>query len=271
MFPAYEVGLNRYLEKFGAGFRIRQLKSRDSGSGTISTYALEVNGQLVHVRREGVPAGEHAFRNTLSSGDRNTLAFALFLESINQSVDIEDLIVVIDDPVSSQDDGRFATTVAEVCRMVGKASQVIVLSHNKRFLCQIWEEIGRDYRDSSATIEIVRDGQDSTFAEWNVNEELITLHDQRHRMLTEYLESGSTDGREVATALRPHLESFCASPDRLSFRPAPYWVALSAHASKSCKMAIPYSSQTRLKSCRNLSNMPTGSIMIRIPRTHQLS
>ena len=208
VFPAYESGLNHYLEKFGAGFRIRELKSRDSGAGTTSTYALEVNGRLVHVRRENVTPGEHAFRSTLSSGDRNTLAFALFLESINQSQDPGNIIAVVDDPVSSQDEGRFATTVAEICKLVGKVRQVIVLSHNKRFLCQIWEDIERDYRDSRVAIEIVRHGQESTFAEWNVTDQLITLHDHRHRLFTEYLDSGSGDPREVATALRPHLEAF---------------------------------------------------------------
>jgi len=71
-----------------------------------------------------------AFRNTLSSGDRNTLALAFFFASLDQDPQLAQKIVVIDDPMTSLDEHRALTTVQEMRRLVPRVSQVIVLSHS---------------------------------------------------------------------------------------------------------------------------------------------
>ena len=48
---------------------------------------------------------------------------------------IDDVIVVIDDPASSLDDGRAFATVQEIRELVGRANQVIVLAHSRPILC----------------------------------------------------------------------------------------------------------------------------------------
>lgn len=113
--------------------------------------------------------------------------------------------MVIDDPISSLDEHRSLTTVQELRNLADQAEQLIVFSHNKAFLCRIWESADRTARSA---LQVVRDGAGSSLAEWDVNADAETEHDRRYTLLTEYLSSSTGDSRAVARALRPHIESF---------------------------------------------------------------
>jgi wobble nucleotide-excising tRNase len=160
--------------------------------------------------------GEPSFRNTLSSGDRNTLALAFFFASLDQDPNLANAVVVIDDPVSSLDDHRSLTTVHEVRRLAQRAGQVIVLSHDKRFLCRIWD--GADPTVRTA-LEIVRDDNSSMLRPWDVTQDSITEHDRRDARLREYVAARSGDQREIARNIRPHLEAFLRVARPEHFRP----------------------------------------------------
>ena len=86
-----------------------------------------------------------------------------------------------------------------------RAEQVIVLSHNKRFLCSIWN--GAD-RNECASLEIAQHGDESTILLWDVSEDAVTEHDQRYILLQRYASTGSPPTRDVAQAIRLHLEGF---------------------------------------------------------------
>lgn len=168
-------------------------------------YSVVINETPVSIGG-GTPAqGEPSFRNTLSAGDRNTLALAIFFASLNQDPNLDEAVAVIDDPISSLDDHRSLTTVQEVRQLSERAGQVIVLSHDKRFLCRVWN--GADHT-SRVALEIARDGTGSTLREWDVDQDSVTEHDRRHVRLRQYVASGEGDPREVAKAIRPHMEAF---------------------------------------------------------------
>ncbi len=205
VFPRYRDGVNKYLEKFNTGFRLETLTSRDSSGGPTGNYDLEINNALVRVAGGRPRPGKPSFSNTLSAGDRSTIALAFFLESLDQHHSIGDTIVVIDDPISSLDEHRSWATEREVRRLVDSAGQVIVLSHNKQFLCRMWEAVDRESR---VALEIVRDSNGSSLCKWNVNDDLITEHDRRDKLLRDYVSGGLQNKREVAQSMRPHLEGF---------------------------------------------------------------
>jgi len=130
------------------------------------TYNVVINNIPVAVAG-GTPApGQPAFSNTLSAGDRNTLALAFFFASLEQDPTRGSKVVVIDDPISSLDEHRTLTTVQELRRLAQQTSQVILLSHSKPFLCRVWE--GADHH-SRAALELVRDGDGSTIRAWEVD------------------------------------------------------------------------------------------------------
>ncbi|TPI66762.1 AAA family ATPase [Mesorhizobium sp. B2-8-9] len=204
VFPAYETAINTYLGRFGAGFRLSRVVSQNIRSGSSASYHVLID--QVDVPLVG-GAAEPSFKNTLSAGDRNTLALAFFFASLERSPNLQDQIVVIDDPMTSLDENRTLTTRQELHRLVGSVEQVIVLSHSKPFLCELWESADVNRRSS---MRIVRDNAGSTLADWDVNRDCITEHDKRHELVRQYLVSSvGINEREVATSLRPMLEAFC--------------------------------------------------------------
>lgn len=204
-FPASQTAINVYLRRFNAGFRLDRVTSTPTRGGPACTYNVVINDRPVPIAGGTPDEGEPSFRNTLSSGDRNTLALTFFFAALDQDPDLATTVVVIDDPISSLDDHRSLTTVQEVRRLAERAGQVIVLSHGKRFLCRIWN--GADPTTRTA-LQIVRDGQGSTLRPWDVVQDSITEHDRRHVRLGEFVERGTGDQREIARDIRPHLEAF---------------------------------------------------------------
>lgn len=213
-FPASQTAINVYLRRFNAGFRLDSVASTSTRGGPACTYSVVINERPVPVGSGNLPEGEPSFRNTLSSGDRNTLALTFFFASLDQDPDLANAVVVVDDPISSLDDHRSLTTVQEVRRLSERAGQVIVLSHDKRFLCRVWNGA-----DSTArlALEIARDGAGSTLRPWDVEQDSVTEHDRRHGRLRAYVASGDGDQREVAKSIRLHLEAFLrvARPEHL--------------------------------------------------------
>ena len=210
VFPTYQNSVNDYLDRFGAEFRLSDLKPQNLRSGSTTTYGAQVRQTSVDVgtsRDQTRPS----FGCVLSGGDRTTLAFAFFLASLHQLPAPADAVVIIDDPISSMDSGRTLATAQEIRKLVGKFGQVIVLSHDKRFLQSITRHSGVT---SICALQVVRTGDGSTLAIWDLNEELLTENDRRSRELSTYLADGSGNIRQIARDIRPHLESYLrfASP-----------------------------------------------------------
>ena len=120
---------------------------------------------------------------------------------------LTDVIVVIDDPAASLDDGRCFATVQEVRKLLGKAEQVVVLSHARAFLCQLWD---RADKNTTATLEI-RDiaADSSTLEPWDADAAAVTEYDRLYRTVSEYAESAQGESQQVATSLRMVLEGYC--------------------------------------------------------------
>ena len=204
VFAGYETAVNLNLQLFNAGFRLSSVSYAQTRGGPTCTYNVVINNRPVAVGTASSP-GQPSFRNVLSSGDRNTLALAFFFASLDGDPALANKTLVIDDPISSLDDHRSLTTVQEIRRLAERAEQVIVLSHNKPFLCRIWEGADRTIR---AAVQVVREGAGSTIRLWDVDQDCVTEYDRRHAMLRGYLAGTVLNNREVARAIRPLLEAF---------------------------------------------------------------
>ncbi|MFP6284052.1 AAA family ATPase [Helicobacter pylori] len=95
----------------------------------------------------------------LSGGEKTTLAFAYFLVRLKlfyKKEDLKDLVVVIDDPISSLDEQRIYNTsdiVAKINQeLAGEAlkdedkAQVFVLTHNHTFMARLINMVGKNAR-----------------------------------------------------------------------------------------------------------------------------
>ena len=152
----YEKRINELLQVFGAGFRIGETKTSYIGGTVSSTFHIVINKVAVALGDAATPAAQACFRNTLSAGDRSTLALAFFIAQLESDANLADTVVVFDDPFTSQDRSRRLQTKQEVCRLAESARQVIVMSHEPGFLKMI-----RDSAPSNIvrTLQFVRLGE----------------------------------------------------------------------------------------------------------------
>ena len=202
IFPAYEGAINDFLGRLGASFRLGEVRSVNTRGGSSASYCIVINHENVNVTADEGPS----FRNTLSSGDRNTLALAFFFASLEQAPNLADKIVVIDDPFTSLDEHRTLRTREEIKAMAARVQQTIVLSHAKAFLCNLWEQADKN---TTTSIRINRAGSGSEISVWDVRNDSITEHDKRHELVRAYLQAADPGReRQVAEALRPILEAF---------------------------------------------------------------
>lgn len=81
------------------------------------------------LRPSGKPATE------LSEGERTAVSFCFFLTQLAaEGRKVEDLVLVIDDPISSLDTAARTYAYSLMTRMTKKCAQVIVLTHNTSFM-----------------------------------------------------------------------------------------------------------------------------------------
>lgn len=202
IFPAYQSTINDYLGRFGAGFRLADVGSVNTRAGSSATYTVLINDRPVGLTSDTGPS----FRNTLSAGDRNTLALAFFFASLEQDPHLANKIVVIDDPMSSLDDHRTLVTVEEIVKMARRVKQMIVLSHSKPFLLSLWKS---GPKNSRAAMRISRAQAGSAFEVWRANEDAVTEHDRRYARVKAYIAASNPAAeRTVAADLRPMLEAW---------------------------------------------------------------
>ena len=205
-FPQYENAINTHLIRFSAGYRITHVTPADTRGGPTCNYAVSINDVPIPISGAGPVPGEPAFRSTLSAGDRSTLALAFFLATLERDPHLANKVVVIDDPASSLDEHRSLTTVQQLRRLGERASQVVVLSHDKGLLSRIWKGIDQIH---CTAVKLEREGDVSNIVPWDVSSDTITEHDRNHLLLRSYLQHGpAANNREAAKAIRPVLEAF---------------------------------------------------------------
>ena len=204
VFPAIQDAVNGYLLPFNAGFRLERFIPVNSRGGSDCAYNVVINGKPVAVKAGDNPKDEPFFGNTLSAGDRNTLALAFFLSTLDQNPVLAETVVVIDDPMTSLDEHRTLTTVQTIRDLSKRAGQVIVLSHDKDFLLGITQGISRaEYR----ALEIIQDGEGSSIRLLDVTQSRVGDHYRWSALLENYASNQSGSAEEAASAIRLYLET----------------------------------------------------------------
>jgi wobble nucleotide-excising tRNase len=217
-FPSWQTALNTYLARLGANFTIARVESQPTGGRPSCIFRLLINGHEVPVGA-ATPASGHAFKTTLSAGDRNTLALAYFLAALDQDPNRAVKIVVLDDPMCSLDKHRRLQTIFEIRQLLPNVSQVIVMSHDEYFLFEVYDRVpARNTQGvaDTAAITVGRGQNGSTIQLWDIESEKMGRHDKRHALLTAFHNSGAGDPLKVAQSIRPHLEHYlrAACPDK---------------------------------------------------------
>lgn len=212
IFPQYQESINNYLREFGAGFQIGSVSPVNDRGGSSVRYSIIIDNSEIPLNSDSGPS----FCNTLSAGDRSTLAFAFFLTMLNGDENKKEKIVIIDDPVTSLDQSRMSMTREAIRNLIFKTRQVIVLSHSKPFLHNLWSEVQRSIERSKrdelcSAIQISRGKSGSHIEMWSVSSDDSTTYERSYKLIQRYIrEPASTKGQkmEVGSALRFVLEGY---------------------------------------------------------------
>ena len=202
----YETTLNAHLDRFLVGFRIQGTRTEHPRGYPSTSYSIVINGVPVDLGHERTPVTEPSFKNTLSGGDRSALALSLFMAELDRATTPPEIAVILDDPFQSQDAFRQSATAHQIERCGRRCGQVIVMSHDARFLKRVWDLLPTDERK---TLRLTSVGRGTALSPWDIDEHLKEAHQANLDALQRYLEQGFGAPRDVAQKLRPALEGYC--------------------------------------------------------------
>jgi wobble nucleotide-excising tRNase len=170
-------------------------------------YVLHINGYEI---KENDSLTDPSFKYSLSEGDKSALALSFFLAKLELDGNIQDKIIVFDDPVSSFDLNRKSTTIAKLIEYGQRAKQLFVLTHNIVFAGEFWKSANQLSLSSQCSkIELL--GNTSCIIEYSIDTETLSSILKDSLAIKNYLSMGCCSDQErrgIARCLRPALESY---------------------------------------------------------------
>ncbi|HEY1926650.1 MAG TPA: AAA family ATPase [Caulobacteraceae bacterium] len=201
-----QSAINDLLDLFGANFRIADTKASFVGREANTDYSIQIGNRLV-------PAGERSetqpsFNTVLSAGDKFTLALAFFITQVRSDAGLADATLVFDDPFSSLDAQREWETTSQLRSLAANACQVIVLSHDARFLALIEKNA-----NGALSYQLnCDDNGTGAISAWSSAEELKDLYVRQCERVREFASTGTflagINGDSLVKELRPFSEDY---------------------------------------------------------------
>jgi wobble nucleotide-excising tRNase len=209
VFANYATTINRYLQIFAPYLEIRDFASGYVGNSRepMVKYALHIDGnEIKHEDSPTLPS----FRYSLSEGDKNALALSFFLTKLESDGNIQDKIIVFDDPVSSFDLNRKSATINKLVEFGQQAKQLFVFSHNLIFASEFWKSANQvSCTTQCSSIAFI--GNSSCIVEYDIDTESLSSILKDSLRIKDYISNGcitDQDRRSIARCLRPALESY---------------------------------------------------------------
>lgn len=141
IFETYQTRINELLLSLGADFAVTDLtgKTDERANEPYTDFGFLILEKKVpiSVHQDDAPC----FKNTLSEGDKSTLAFAFFIAALERMPELDKQIVIFDDPLSSLDDTRRLGTVGLLAYLSPRLNQLCVFTHKKDFLQMLFDGI----------------------------------------------------------------------------------------------------------------------------------
>jgi wobble nucleotide-excising tRNase len=170
----YFTSLNRWYHEFGS--RDFSLELERNSAGHTPVYYLKVLFKGQHI-------SENNLARIFSESDRRALALAVFwahIESQDQS-EKQALIVILDDPVTSFDNGRISSVHNQIISLYQSVRQVVVLSHFETDIAKFLVTYKRNH--DIRLLEIVNALGKSTLCCKDADEFMHSDHEKKRRQI----------------------------------------------------------------------------------------
>lgn len=196
--------MNYYLSKFTSYIKIVDIKSQaGSGYDIYHIYPVyEVYGEQISFSWPAVTNKVYNARYSLSEGDKSTIALCFFLARLDVE-NINNKIVVFDDPLSSFDYSRRNATIFQLSKIAEQSKQFILLTHDLNFAYDFSKKC--DYMDI-VNLKIEKHNNTSGLYYHKIANEFLPGIQKDIKIVNDYLNSNNHEKREVIRCIRPILE-----------------------------------------------------------------
>lgn len=198
----YTLAINKYLELFTANIKIIDIKIVKAGKDCYNLiYGITIGSNTLTIEERN----KLSLKYVLSDGDKNALGLSFFLAKFDIIKDIDQYLVVIDDPFTSFDSQRKVTTLFQLARLANKVKQFILLTHDMHFAY----DFSKKYSTSPIKNLIIHSRNTFCIDEYNIEVEMLTGLAKDLYVLRNYKDNTNNDQfylREVCRCIRPVLE-----------------------------------------------------------------
>jgi len=221
VFTEYGGRINVHLTSFGVEFRIGRTAVNFTGGKPSGEVVLQMLNQEIKTgAADAADPSKPSLLNTLSSGDKSTLAMAYFLAVLESTPNKADSVVVFDDPFHRQDRARRRRTIERIQEVASVFGQTFVLSHDLDFA----REVERIHVDGVRTFMLRHKGN-STLLPVDLPSLATKPHIKDYLTLEEFVGNPSNDDarcRSVVRAMRQALEGYYRVKYPSQFKGADY-------------------------------------------------
>lgn len=207
MFKEYGGRINQNLTAFGVAFQIKQTGVSFTGGKPSGEIVIEMlNNEIKTSAADAGDPSRPSLLNTLSSGDKSTLALAYFL-AVLDTQDKANSVVIFDDPFHRQDSARKGRTIERIKDVASAFGQTIVLSHDLNFA----RDVERIQVDDVRTFVLHHKDGNSVLKQHDLPALATKPHIKDYKTLVDFVTDPSNDDercRSVVRAMRPALEGY---------------------------------------------------------------
>ncbi len=193
----YFAAINRIFSSLGSSrFTISSETSRRGNMPTIQ----------LRVAYNDTPITPERLRTCFSESDRRALALAIFWSrlELQEPNDLANTIVVLDDPVTSFDDGRIDRTIRLIETQIPQVRQIIVLSHYTSYLKTFFTRL-RGQQNESMLASLFQDTQGTQIRRTDTLDFIETDHERAYRRIATYISRNHE--QDIFQDLRVFLET----------------------------------------------------------------
>jgi wobble nucleotide-excising tRNase len=197
----YFAAINKYFKSFGS--RDFTLEKKFSSGGNAPVYFLGV-------RYKGSAIDEKKLGSVFSESDRRALALAVFWAKLDNFSKEEkcNLIMVLDDPVTSFDDHRISNTLMEISKVSTDVGQLILLSHYKQCLTAYFNTYSKA-KPEPKLLKLTKKNNTSVIEVGDIESFLFTEHQKKFRKIQRFINREINE--DIGKDLRIFLEEELAN------------------------------------------------------------